>query len=58
MNKGPKCSVNQLTALFTKPPDRLPPHRTMSGGRSVRRFIIDIFPFRRERPVTKEPAAL
>ena len=29
-----------------------------SGGRSVRRFPIDIFPFCRERPVTKEPAAL
>ena len=47
-----------LTALFTKPPDGLPPYRTGSGGRSVRRFPIDIFPFCRERPVTKEPAAL
>ena len=47
-----------LTALFTKPPDGLPPYRTGSGGRSVRRFPIDIFPFCRERLVTKEPAAL
>ena len=47
-----------LTALFTKPPDGQPPYRTGSGGCSVRRFPIDIFPFCRERPVTKEPAAL
>ena len=43
----------KITALFTKPP-----YRTGSGGHSVRRFPIDIFPFCRERPVTKEPAAL
>ena len=49
---------NYLTALFTKPLDGLPPYRTGSGGRSVRRFPIDIFPFCRERPVTKEPVAL
>ena len=48
----------QITALFTKPPDSLPPYRTGSGGRSVRRFPIDIFPFFREWPVTKELAAL
>ena len=47
-----------LTALFTKPPDGLPPYRTGSGGRSVQQFPIDFFPFCRERPVTKEPAAL
>ena len=47
-----------LTALFTKPPDCLPPYRTTSGHRSVWRFPIDIFPFCRERPVTKEPSAL
>ena len=47
-----------LSGLFTKPPDRLPPYRTTSGDRSVRRFPVDIFPFCREWPVTKEPAAL
>ena len=47
-----------LTALFTKPPDGRRPYRTGSGGRSVRQFPTDIFPFCRERPVTKEPAAL
>ena len=47
-----------FTALFTKPPDALPLYRMGSGGCSVRRFAIDIFPFCRERPVTKEPAAL
>ena len=41
-----------FTALFTKPPDGLPLYRMGSGGRSVRRFPIDIFPFYRERPVT------
>ena len=51
-------NFGNLTALFTKPPDGLPPYRTGSGGRSVRWFPIDIFPFCRERPVTKEPAAL
>ena len=50
--------IHLLTALFTKPPDGLPPYRTGSGGRSVRQFPIDFFPFCRERPVTKEPAAL
>ena len=50
--------LGALTDLFTKPPDGLPPYRTGSGGRSVRRFPIDIFPFCRERPVTMEPAAL
>ena len=49
---------NSLTVLFTKPPDGLSPYRTTSGHRSVRRFPIDIFPFCRERPVTKEPVAL
>ena len=55
-----KCehTKRRLTALFTKPPDGLPPYRTGSGGHSVRRFPIDIFPFCREWPVTKEPAAL
>ena len=43
---------SSVTALFTKPPDCLPPYRTGSGGRSVRRFPIDIFLFCRERPVT------
>ena len=47
-----------VTALFTKPPDSLPPYGTGSGGHSVRRFPIDIFPFCRERPVTKELVAL
>ena len=47
-----------LTALFTKLPDGLPPYRMGSGGRSVWQFPIDIFPFFRERPVTKELAAL
>ena len=47
-----------FTALFTKPPDGLPPYRTGSVGRSVRQFPIDIFPFFREWLVTKEPAAL
>ena len=47
-----------ITVLFTKPPDGLPSYRTESGGRSVRWFPIDIFPFCREGPVTKEPAAL
>ena len=47
-----------LTALFTKPPDGLPPYRTGSGGCSVWQFPIDIFLFCREWPVTKEPAAL
>ena len=47
-----------LTALFTKPPYNLRPYRTWSGGRSVRRFPIDIFPFCREQLVTKELAAL
>ena len=47
-----------VTALFTKLLDGLPPYRTGSGGRSVWWFPIDIFPFCRERPVTKEPAAL
>ena len=50
-----KC---HLTALFTKPPDGLLPYRIGSGGSSVQQFPIDIFPFCRERPVTKEPAAL
>ena len=47
-----------FTALFTKPPDSLPPYRMRSGCRSVLRFPTDIFPFCRERPVSKEPAAL
>ena len=47
-----------LTVLFTKPPDGLLPYRMGSGGRSVWWFLIDIFPFCREQPVTKEPAAL
>ena len=46
------------TGLFTKPPDGLPLCRTGPGGRSVWRFPIDIFPFCKERLVTKEPAAL
>ena len=33
-----------LTALFTKPPDCLPPYIMTSGHRSVRRFPIYIFP--------------
>ena len=52
------CEKLLLTALFTKPPDGLPPYRMGSGGRSVWRFPIDIFPFCRQRPVTKELAAL
>ena len=51
-------AIRWLTALFTKPPDSLPPYRMGSGGRSVRWFPIDIFPFYRERLVTKQPAAL
>ena len=47
-----------VTALFTKPPDGLPPYRTRSGGHSVWQFPIDIFPFCREWPVTKELVAL
>ena len=47
-----------ITALFTKPPDGLPLFRMGSGGRSVWQFPIDIFPFCRERPVTKESATL
>ena len=43
---------------LTKPPDSLPPYRTGSGGCSVQGFPIDIFPFCRERPVTKEPGVL
>ena len=59
MNREAGGFVNSaVTALFTKLPDGLPPYRMGSGGRSVRRFPIDIFPFFRERPVTKEPAAL
>ena len=50
--------IREITVLFTKPPDDLPPYRMTSGHRSVWRFPIDIFPFCRERPVTKEPAAL
>ena len=53
-----RSDLKFLTALFTKPPDCLPPYGTGSGGRSVWQFPIDIFPFCRERPVTKEPAAL
>ena len=49
---------NCVTALFTKPPDGLPLYRMGSGGHSVGQFPIDIFSFCRERPVTKEPAAL
>ena len=52
------AKICYLPALFTKPPDGLPTYRTGSGGRSVRRFPIDIFLFCREWPVTKEPAAL
>ena len=48
----------RFTALFTTPPDGLPPYRRRSGGHSVWQFPIDIFPFCRERPVTKEPVAL
>ena len=55
---GKNWRLHTFTALFTKPPDGLPLYRTGSGGRSVQRFPIDIFPFCRERPVTKEPAAL
>ena len=55
---GLMLALADLTALFTKPPDGLPPYRTGSGGRSVQQFPIDIFPFCRERPVTKEPVAL
>ena len=51
-------TLMMLTALFTKPPDGLLPYRMGSGGRSVWRFPIDIFPFCREWPVTTEPAAL
>ena len=47
-----------FTALFTKPPDGLPPYRMASRDCSVRQLSIDIFPFCRERPVTKELAAL
>ena len=54
------CALLQggLTALFTKPSDGLPPYRTTSGDRSVWQFPIDIFPFYRVWPVTKEPVAL
>ena len=50
--------VGGLTALFTKLPDGLPLYRMGSGGHSVWQFPIDILPFCRERPVTKELAAL
>ena len=53
-----ESSLRDVTVLFTKLPDGLPPYRMTSGHHSVWRFPIDIFLFCRERPVTKEPVAL
>ena len=48
----------EINSTIQKLPDCLPPYRMASGDRFVRRLPIDIFPFCREWPVTKEPVAL